>query len=201
MIDHIDHKIISMLQIDGRATLKKLSEKIGYTSMGVKKRLDKLLKERVIKISALININKLKCIPVMIFIEAESGEVIRGILKKFSDCPRIICFFTAIGEYNLIALMIAEDMRTLESISTEECSIRKIQGVKRIIYYPIGEIEYSPYLPVRMYLAGGSFEKAPCGVNCSICIRYNKEKCLGCPATKYYRGSLILNKKLSDLFH
>ncbi len=195
MIDFIDQEIISMLQADGRATLKEMAEKIGYTSMGVKKRLDKLLKQKLVKVSALVNVDKFQCIPVIIFIEAESGDVIRRILHRFAECPRIVRFFTIIGEFNLVALMIAEDMKTLESISTEECSIRKIPGVRRINYYPVGEVEYSPYLPIRVFLAGRNLKKAPCNVNCSSCVRYIEEKCLGCPATKYYRGGLLFKKK------
>jgi DNA-binding Lrp family transcriptional regulator len=41
-LDDIDRKIISQLQLDGRTTLEELGKIVGYTSMGVKKRLKKL---------------------------------------------------------------------------------------------------------------------------------------------------------------
>ncbi len=191
MIDEIDFKLMCMLQENGRVTLKEMAEKIGYTSMGVKKRLDKLLNKDLISIKALINIEKFNLIPVIIFIEAEGGDVIRKIVNRFKNCPRLVNFYTAIGKYNLIALMIAEDLKTLESISTEECSIRKIGGIRNIEYYPIGEIHYLPHLNIRLNLAGKSLSRAPCGVNCALCPRYRDNKCLGCPTTKHYRGSAL----------
>jgi Lrp/AsnC family transcriptional regulator for asnA, asnC and gidA len=54
-LDEIDRKIISKLQQDGRTTLQDLAKTIGYTSMGTKKRLEKLLKNDTIKVLALIN--------------------------------------------------------------------------------------------------------------------------------------------------
>ncbi len=191
MIDEVDYKIMKTLYVNGRATLRELAEVIGYTSMGAKKRLDRLINNEIISIRALVNAEKLSVIPVIIFIEAVSGDVIRKIISKFKDCPRLVNFFTTIGRYNLIALMIAEDIKTLESISTEKCSIRRINGVKRIEYYPVGEVHYTPYLSIRVNLAGRKLGRAPCGVNCAPCPRYKSDKCLGCPATKYYKGSKL----------
>jgi len=54
-MDETDKKIITLLQEDGRATLQEISQHIGLTSMGTKKRLEKLQKNKTIKIQALIN--------------------------------------------------------------------------------------------------------------------------------------------------
>ena len=48
-LDEIDRKIISQLQADGRATLNDMSRQIGFTSMGTKKRLERLIKKGIIK--------------------------------------------------------------------------------------------------------------------------------------------------------
>jgi DNA-binding Lrp family transcriptional regulator len=53
-LDEIDKKIIGHLQSDGRATLQDLAKTIGFTSMGTKKRLEKLVKKETIKVTALI---------------------------------------------------------------------------------------------------------------------------------------------------
>ena len=55
-MDDIDRKIISRLQLDGRTTFEELGKLTGYTSMGVKKRTDKLLEGGAIRISALVNL-------------------------------------------------------------------------------------------------------------------------------------------------
>ena len=51
-MDEIDKKIIAQLQSDGRSTLQEIAKSIGFTSMGTKKRLEKLLTKDTIKIAA-----------------------------------------------------------------------------------------------------------------------------------------------------
>ncbi len=186
----VDHRIISRLVENGRTPLTELAKEVGYTPMGVKKRLEKLLRRDLIKVSASVNVREIGLIPVLVLLEVVSGDAARAILKRFEECPRMVYFFTALGGFNLVALMVAEDYKTLESISSENCSIRKMSGVRRAEYYPIGEVYYEPFLPVRLNLVNRRFEKAPCGVECPLCTRYREEKCVGCPATKYYRGQL-----------
>jgi len=31
----------------------------------------------------------------------------------------------------------------------------------------------------------------PCGADCATCTLYSSERCLGCPATVYYKGELL----------
>jgi len=45
-MDEVNRKIISQLQIDGRTTFEELGRIKGYTSMGVKKRVDNLIKKK-----------------------------------------------------------------------------------------------------------------------------------------------------------
>jgi DNA-binding Lrp family transcriptional regulator len=73
-LDEIDKKIVSQLQENGRTTLEELSKKIGFTSMGTKKRLEKLLKNSTIKVSALINPIALKLHPAIVMLEMPPGN-------------------------------------------------------------------------------------------------------------------------------
>jgi hypothetical protein len=50
-------------------------------------------------------------------------------------------------------------------------------------------VHYDSYLDIKV-VADKSREIAPCGVFCGNCKRYEANKCLGCPATKFYRGKL-----------
>ncbi len=189
-LDDVDRKIISQLQLDGRTTFEELGKLTGYTSMGAKKRVKKLLEGGVIKVSALINIKPLNLCGAVMLLEMESSEAMKKLLKRFRDCPRVINIFTSLGGYNLIALVVAENQDTLESISMEKCSIRSSKGVRRSEFYPIGEIHYSPFLSVRERLTHKEKIITPCDVNCKPCTRYQSKKCVGCPATSYYQGSL-----------
>ena len=152
-LDEIDKKIVALLQKDGRITLKDLAKNIGFTSMGTKKRLEKLIDKNVIKVSALINPSTLKLHPAIVMLEMESAEAMQNLLDRFKDCPRVIQIFKTLGGFNLIALVVAENRDTLESISVEKCSLRSSQGIRRSEFYPISETFFSSFLPIRENLA------------------------------------------------
>jgi DNA-binding Lrp family transcriptional regulator len=189
-LDEVDRKIISQLQLNGRTTLKELSGIVGYTSMGIKKRVKNLLEKDVIKVSALLNMKSLNLCAAIMFLEIESAEALHKLLERFKDCPRVANIFTTLGGYNLIALVVAENQETLESISIEKCSLRSSEGIRRSEFYPIGNIEYSPFLSVREYLTHKERTISPCNVDCGPCQRYKAKKCVGCPTTHYYHGTL-----------
>jgi Lrp/AsnC family leucine-responsive transcriptional regulator len=158
--------------------------------MGTKKRLEKLLKNGTIKISALINPSTLKLHAAIVMLEMESAEAMQELLARFKDCPRVIQIFKTIGGYNLIALVVAETRETLESISMEKCSLRCSKGIRRSEFYPISDIYFSPFLQIREGLAHKEKKVTPCNVECDPCNRYETQKCVGCPVTTYYKGSL-----------
>ncbi len=189
-MDEIDRKIVSKLLKDGRASYRELGEAIGYTIMGAKRRVEKMLSEGLIQVSAGINIEKLKLHAALMLLEFESREALNRCLEKFKECPRIVNMFTLFAGYNLAALVIAEDKDTLESESIEKCSLRCSQGIRRTEFYPIGTVLFSPFMRIRMNLVTKDREISPCNVECYSCERYKINRCVGCPATKYYRGPL-----------
>jgi DNA-binding Lrp family transcriptional regulator len=189
-MDEVDRKIISQLQKDARTTLKDLEKITGFTSMGIKKRLNKLVQSGAIKNQALINPTAFGLTPAMILLEMKDSEAMQDILNRFRECPRVVHFFKTIGGYNLIALVIAENQDTLDSISVEKCSLRSSPGIRRSEFYPISQNEFSQFLQIREYLTHKGKDEAPCKVDCCTCARYEAKKCVGCPSTVHYRGTL-----------
>jgi DNA-binding Lrp family transcriptional regulator len=189
-MDEINRKIISQLQLDGRTTLKKLAEITGLSNTGVKKRLNKLIQKGTVKVSALVDVKNLNLQAAIMLIEVESSESLNRLINRFRNCPRVVNMFTTLGGYNLVALVVAEDRNTLESISIEKCSLRSSEGVRRSEFYPISDIYYSSLMPIREYLTSMNYTITPCRVDCRPCHRYKAEKCVGCPTTTYYRGQL-----------
>lgn len=189
-MDDVGRKIISQLMIDGRATFEALGKAVGYTSMGAKKRVDRLLESGAIKVSAQLNLEHFDLRAALVLIETDGPETVQRLLRRFEYCPRVIHIFTTIGGYNVIALVAAENQKTLESISMEKCSIRSERGIRRSEFYPIGGTYYSPFLPLREDLTNKGLSSPPCNVECRTCERYKSEECVGCPATEDYRGPL-----------
>jgi DNA-binding Lrp family transcriptional regulator len=89
-LDEIDKKIVTQLQADGRTTLQELAQIIGFTSMGTKKRLDRLIKQGTIKVSALINPTILGLHPAIVMLEMESAQAMQDLLTRFEQCPRVV---------------------------------------------------------------------------------------------------------------
>ena len=189
-MDKIDWKLIRQLRLDGRKTFKELGEAIGFTSLGAKKRIEKLLKKNIIHISALVNTDALDLRLALILLEIESAETMRKIIDRYSKCPRIINFFTTMGGYNLIALVMAEDQATLESESMEKCALRSGEGIRRSEFYLIGRVHHYPFLPLKADALKEKGDITPCGVQCKHCPSFQDEKCVGCPTLSYYRGPL-----------
>jgi len=189
-LDDVDRRIVSELQSDGRTTLRDLAKKVGYTSMGTKKRLQKLIKNGTIKVIALVNSKVLGLHPAFVMLEMESAEAMQDLLGRFEECPRVIQIFKTVGGYNLIALVVAETPETLESISVEKCSLRCSKGIRRSEFYPISDTYFSPFLQIRENLTHKEKKVTPCNVNCDPCKRYETQKCVGCPATSHYKGIL-----------
>ena len=170
--------------------MEDLARNVGLTSMGIKKRIQKLLDKDAIKVSALLNPSYFKLFPAIVMLEMESAEAMQNLLERFKDCPRVVYIFKTIGGYNLIALVVAEDQNTLESISMEKCSLRSSAGIRRSEFYPIGDIYFSAFLPIREHLTHKERTVTPCNVDCRPCTRYKTQKCVGCPTTTHYRGTL-----------
>jgi Lrp/AsnC family leucine-responsive transcriptional regulator len=189
-MDEIDQKILSKLRVDGRTTLKDLAKITGYTSMGIKKRLSNLLERDVAQISSLLNLESLSMSAAIVMMEMDSTDAIQKLLDRFQKCPRVVYIFRTLGGFNLIGLVVAEDYDTLESISVEKCSLRSGKGIRRSEFYPIGQICYSQFLPIREELTHKNRTRTPCGLHCKPCHRYETEKCVGCPATVFYKGQL-----------
>jgi len=189
-MDKIDWKLIKQLRSDGRKTYKELGETIGFTSLGAKKRIEKLLNKNLIHISALVNTDALDLRLALILLEIESAEAMRKIIDRYTKCPRVINFFTTMGGYNLIALVMAEDQATLESESMEKCALRSGEGIRRSEFYLIGRVQHYPFLPLKADALKERGDITPCGVQCKDCPSFQDNKCVGCPALSYYRGPL-----------
>ena len=186
-MDERDRKIVAMLQRAARPKLAEIGEAVGMSAMGAKKRIDRLEREGIIRHTALLNVEKTGILLALLAMEVESSEALEKLLKKFERCPRILKFFITTGGYNLFALIWAEDLHSLESVTLEKCSLRSQPGIRRYEIYPVQEVHYDPYLEIRV---AEKEDKAPCRVDCGSCSRYKAERCLGCPATQFYRGKL-----------
>jgi DNA-binding Lrp family transcriptional regulator len=117
--------------------------------MEVRKRLRKLVRQGSIRVLAPLNPFSFKLSPTIVLMEMAGAEAIQNLLERFKDLSMVVYIFKAIGGYNLIALVVAEDRDTLEGTSIEKCSLRSSVGIRRSEFYPIGGIHFAPFLRIR----------------------------------------------------
>ncbi|RLF14965.1 MAG: Lrp/AsnC family transcriptional regulator [Thermoprotei archaeon] len=186
-LDPVDKQVIKILQENGRLSLTEIGRRLGVSHVAVGKRLEKLTAQGVIKVQANLGLKPLNLRLLAVLIEVEGREALDKLCQVFSECPRMLLLSTLIAGFNLFALMVAEDERVLESITTC-CAVRDTPGIKRTEIYLMGNVVLPRYVPLRV--TTDYKEEAPCGRNCASCSRFKEDRCPGCPAVKGYKGSL-----------
>lgn len=87
-IDAVDEKIITLLRRNGRSTNVFLARQIGVTESTIRKRIDRLLKEGVIKVTAAVDPRKLGYrieVIVSVNVELEHIEQVASTLAEISE--------------------------------------------------------------------------------------------------------------------
>ena len=108
--DNIDWKIITLLNENGRLSSAEIARRIGdISSRSVKKRIDNLIRDEIIKIRSIVNPDSVGyTLLADVFIEVESGELIDVVdqLKKLPNVSYIAC---ATGETDIIISVRSKD--------------------------------------------------------------------------------------------
>lgn len=185
VLDDIDRKIIAFLRRNGRAKLVDLSKAIGFTSMGVKKRVARLIDRGIINVTVVLNRSTLNLKPAFISV-AVDPQRFENFVTGFEDCPRTIMLFVRKNSaMNVSMLVFGETRGALSGLLSK---VRAQNGVLEAELQPLDEIYYTPYLSLRVEKMLG--DAPPCRVNCSLCGYYTKDDCPGCPVSPDYKGPL-----------
>ncbi len=188
-MDDIDKKLVSILQKKGRTSLSDIGKKLGMSHVAVSKRLDKLVGSNLVQITAGVNTKSFDTKIFFIGIETENLEVAERIQENYRKCPRLLMIAPVTGRYNIIVVMIAENTWSMESI-IGTCSMRTEPGVRKSETWFGNAPIYPEFMPLDLAPKSTGSAISPCGRNCADCKRYLADKCLGCPQSTVYRGTL-----------
>lgn len=139
-LDDIDLKILQVLFEDGRKSFVEIAKQTKLSSVGVKKRIEKLIRDNILKVQGLFNIEKVHTVSAEIGIEADSNAVAE-LAERFLQSPLVYHLVKTSGKYNLIVGLVAPDLGSIENFVTRE--IREKQGTKQI-EVNIGELPIIP---------------------------------------------------------
>jgi Lrp/AsnC family transcriptional regulator, regulator for asnA, asnC and gidA len=129
MLDKLDREIILRLQNDGRESNVKIAAALGVNERTIRKRLDKLLEKKVIKITAIPNLEYFGYDFIGIVglqIQLLSLNMIK---KTLIEQPNICYLANVAGQYDLIFIAIAKSARQFSDFM--ENVVSNIPGILR----------------------------------------------------------------------
>ncbi len=101
-IDQVDHKIISLLQQDGRMSNSEIARKIGVAEGTVRNRIERLLNEGVIRITAVPDPAKLGFpITVIVGLNAELDKI-EQVCRHFAGMKEVRSVAHTAGSHNIV---------------------------------------------------------------------------------------------------
>lgn len=112
-LDPIERRLITLLQADGRATIRELSQKTGVTEVTVRRKLRHLLGERIVQIVAAIDPFDIGYeSPVIIGLRVERSRVDQ-VAERICQHRSVRYVAAATGNYDLIVEVISKSNHDL----------------------------------------------------------------------------------------
>jgi len=129
MLDEFDKRLIDELQDNGRESYTEIASKLGVVEGTVRKRINRLLNEQLIKIVAVPNLKKLGYnFMTVIGMQVHMSDI-REAANILARDPKVCHVAFVTGRYDLIAIVIA---RSHEEISEfMETTISTTQSILR----------------------------------------------------------------------
>ena len=183
-IDEIDREILSSLSEDPEISQAELSHRLKISQPAVSLRIRKLEERGVLARLIGTDIKKAQLFLAKVDLTAKN---VPKVLESLEKCPLYLnCFLTS-GRHNMTCLLVGENMRSI--MSCIDSRLRQSLPVENIEF----DMIVTPTRPLIVPVKPKMEKKAvtPCGAECSTCTFYTSDRCLGCPASIHYKGSLL----------
>ncbi len=145
-LDKVDLIILQNLLRDGRASFSSIAKQTKLTDVAVKKRVESLKRKGVIaSINENLNLNVLGFEnPIYVQIRSEMGKN-KDLFKKLNELDYIIELYQVLGEYNLLAKLVVNDLNTAEKVINKLGLLDGIIDLKTLVV--LSELKQGPVLP------------------------------------------------------
>lgn len=183
-IDSVDLRIIKSLSEDCRKSTTQIAKEAGISRPTAIARLRNLAKKHIVDFNAKVNVANMGFKVALVNMQTENVEERQRTVRLLETCPRVLQLVQAIEKPNYSALVCAENAETLLSAinclsSILTAKITSWQRVKPLI---------GNTFDLKIFLE--KCKLTPCGKKCGLCSSYQESECVGCPATKDYKGPL-----------
>jgi DNA-binding Lrp family transcriptional regulator len=186
MLDEKDLKIISLYSKNPEITQEEMAKTIGISQPSVLLRIKRL--KSIGALSKQVGLDPFKLGLHIAKVDVTTSNATR-IIKLFKECPYFLNGFITSGRNNLCLFFVAENISTLESIV--DTHLRASNDVQNVEFNIVINAINNLVIPLKVYEK--ALERPPCGTNieCKACPSYEINSCIGCPATKQYKGRLL----------
>ncbi|MEM7825508.1 MAG: Lrp/AsnC family transcriptional regulator, partial [Candidatus Aenigmatarchaeota archaeon] len=113
ILDEKNEYLISQLIKDGRIKYTTLAKELKVTPAAIKERVERLIEKKIIKIGALINLQKFYPLTASIGVETDADGV-NILIRKLRNCPLVFHLLKTSGNHNLIINILATDVALID---------------------------------------------------------------------------------------
>jgi len=182
--DENDRKIVSLLMEKPDMTQTAIASHLKLSQPAVYARIRRLRKSGIISRIVGVNLNETNLHMVKVEITAKEPW---KIVEFFNRCPMFLNGFIISGKHNLCLFFASEKLQAIECCVNH--NLRKNPNVldseTNVVVTPVKNF----VAPLTIYTE--KLEKTPCGKKCTEQPCYSDGKCLGCPATVFYKGKFL----------
>ena len=129
-LDSVDRQIVCLLQRDGRTSNVEIARRIGVSEATVRKRLDRLVSESVIRIAALPDPARVGLDIVTFIILDVDLSYLDRIAGQLGRCPQVRAIYYTTGEHDLVVEAWFHSSQELLSFLTQE--LAAIPGIRQV---------------------------------------------------------------------
>ncbi len=127
-LDALDQSIVAELRRDGRLANSDIARRLGVSETTIRNRVQRLINDGVIRISAAINLSRLGYnLHVVIGIDCDPKSVSR-VMEQLASAPEVRLLSAVSGRYDLMATVCLRSHEDLFSFLTEK--VGRIPGIR-----------------------------------------------------------------------
>jgi len=183
-LDDVDKRILSLLVENSELSQSEIAHFLKISQPAVATRLRKLKNSGIIAHKIGVNLRKINLGFTKIDLSTNNSS---EILELFEKCPLFLNGFITSGKRNLCLFLVSEDLASLDACM--DSHIRSNPNVSDVEFSVVLSSARDFVSPLKMMKE--KKEASPCGGRCDKCPYYKSKRCLGCPSTIYYRGTLF----------
>ncbi len=183
-LDEKDRQIVSLLVKDPGASQSYIAAQVNLSQPSVGARIQRLKDNGAIAFYVGMDLNRVGLHLAKVEIAAKNTG---NVLKRIQGCPWFLNALIVSGSHNICVLLVGEDISSMEALI--ENHVRQDPEVTEALFEVVASTSNDIVLPIDLML--NKNESPPCGhpCNCANCMSYEMDRCTGCPASEFYRGT------------